>query len=80
MKKDLDYYLALKYPVILIPEDDGSWFIQYPDLKGCMTCGATIEEAIDMGEDARASWTEAGLEHKDFIPEPMSHKMFDLYK
>ena len=68
--KDLQYYMELKYPFTLEQDDDGSYFIQYPDLPGCMTCGATIEEAIEMGNDARRSWIASALQDGAFIPEP----------
>ena len=68
--KDLNYYLELKYPFTLEQDDDKSYFIQFPDLPGCMSCGATIEEAILMGEDARKCWIKSALEDGDFIPEP----------
>lgn len=74
MKKNLVYYMNLKYPFELVPEDDGSYFIRYPDLPGCFSCGDTIEEAIKMGEDARAGWIEVALQHGDEIPEPNSDK------
>lgn len=68
--KDLQYYMTLKYPYILERDDDGSYCIEYPDLPGCMTCGATIEEAIKMGEDAEGSWISSALQDGSHIPEP----------
>ena len=68
--KDLQYYLKLKYPFILEQDEDGSFFIEYSDLPGCMTCGATVEEALKMGEDAKKCWIESALQSGDFIPEP----------
>ena len=68
--KDLEYYMRLQYPFTLEQDEDGSYFIQFPDLPGCMTCGATIEEAISMGEDARKCWIDAALQDDDLIPEP----------
>jgi predicted RNase H-like HicB family nuclease len=66
----LEYYLNLKYPFVLEQDDDGSYFIEYTDLPGCMSCGATIEEALLMGEDARKCWIESAIRDGDFIPEP----------
>ena len=74
--KDLQYYMELKYPFTLEQDEDGSYFIQFPDLPGCMTCGATIEEAIEMGADARKCWIESALKDNAFIPEP---KVVDDY-
>jgi len=69
-EKDLTYYLALKYPINIVQDDDGSYFIEYPDLPGCMTCGQTLEEAINMGDDAKKCWLESALSNESFIPEP----------
>ena len=68
--KDLKYYMGLKYPFVLEKDEDESYFIQFPDLPGCMTCGETIEEVIAMGEDAKKCWFESALLDGDFIPEP----------
>jgi len=70
--KDLQYYMNLQYPFVLEQDDDGSYFIEYPDLPGCMTCGANIEQIINMGTDAKKCWIESALKDGDFIPEPKS--------
>ncbi|MCL2391597.1 MAG: type II toxin-antitoxin system HicB family antitoxin [Oscillospiraceae bacterium] len=57
-------------------DDDESFLICYPDLPGCMSCGQTIEEAIQMGEDARKCWIDSALQDGDYIPEP---KMIEDY-
>ena len=48
--KNIEYYMSLHYPVTIVKEDDGSYFIEYPDLEGCFSCGETIEDALQMGE------------------------------
>ena len=68
--KDLQYYMKLKYPFLIEQDEDGSYFIEFPDLPGCMTCGASIEEAINTGEDAKKSWIASALNDNDIIPEP----------
>jgi len=68
--KDLNYYMNLKYPFILEQDEDESYFIQYPDLPGCMTCGASIEETLKMGRDAIKCWIESAINDGVFIPEP----------
>jgi len=72
MEKNLEYYMNLKYPITIETEEDGTFFISYPDLLGCFSCGDTIEEAIKMGEDARCAWMKKAIEKKAFIPEPRS--------
>lgn len=68
--KDLQYYMTLKYPFTLEQDEDGSYLIQFPDLPGCMTCGDTIEKALEIGNDAKKCWIESALQDGDFIPEP----------
>ena len=70
MTKTIDYYMSLGYSVNIQKEEDGSYFVEYPDLPGCLSCGATSEEALQMGEDARRAWTLSALEDGGFIPEP----------
>lgn len=42
------------YPAIFTPEEDGTYSIDFPDLEGCYTCGDSIEEGLEMAEDALA--------------------------
>ena len=67
--KNLDYYLALPYSILLVPDEDG-WYAEVPELPGCMTCGETKEQALELIEDAKRSWLQVSLEHGDPIPEP----------
>lgn len=69
--KDLDYYLALAYPYQVVP-DDGSFFVTYPDLPGCMT---QVEDAADipaMAQEIKELWLETSLESGMDVPEPVS--------
>lgn len=76
MTKDLAYYLNLNYPFEIQKAEDGTWFISYPDLKGCMSCGNTIEEAVAMGEDAKKCWIESAFEDNEDIPEPRNLEVY----
>jgi antitoxin HicB len=69
-QKTLDYYLSLPYPILLIPDEDGFWFAKIPLLKGCMTQGASREEALAMLDEAKIGWLELALERRQPIPEP----------
>lgn len=51
--KDLAYYMALPYPLELIPDEDGYWFARIPLLEGCMTNGESREDALKMLDDAK---------------------------
>lgn len=68
--KSLDYYLALSYPIVLIPDEDGYWFAEIPLLEGCMTNGHSREDALEMIDDAKRGWLMTALELGISIPEP----------
>ncbi len=68
--KDLNYYLELKYPLSVIQEDSTSYFVEYPDLKGCFSTGDSLEEAAQQALDAKKAWLETALEEGIIIPEP----------
>lgn len=58
------------YPAIFTPEENGAFSVNFPDLEGCYTCGDTLEDALEMAEDALAL-TLYGYEiDKRSIPAP----------
>lgn len=75
MRKDLEHYLALPYPVELIREDGGV-FAFHPDLDGCAAQGATVEEALANLDEARRLWIEARIEDGLPIEEPLQSEQF----
>ena len=50
--------------------DEGGFVISYPELSGCITCGETIEEALEMAKDAKREWIRAAIEENYEIPLP----------
>nr|WP_315024807.1 type II toxin-antitoxin system HicB family antitoxin [uncultured Aminipila sp.] len=68
--KELEYYMSLNYPVVILQEGDGSFFMEYTDLPGCMTCGTNMEQLLAMGKDAKEQWFKSALEKNMNIPEP----------
>jgi antitoxin HicB len=67
--QNLGYYLGLPYSILLVPDEDG-WYAEIPELPGCMTCGETKEDALQLIEDAKISWLKVSLANGDSIPEP----------
>lgn len=51
-------------------EEDDAYVVSVPDLPGCMTHGATYEEAARNGEEAIASWVGAARDAGDVLPVP----------
>lgn len=64
--------MAGYYYAIFDKEEDG-FLVTFPDLKGCNTFGETMENAIEMAEDALAGWLESA--QPQFIKEPSSYEV-----
>ncbi|MDI6780704.1 MAG: type II toxin-antitoxin system HicB family antitoxin [bacterium] len=76
MKKDINYYMNLKYSIkiVPIPEEDGyGYCAEIPELCGCLGDGETIEEALKNLEDVKWTTIELLLEKKKPVPEPIIH-------
>ena len=68
-----DEMTRLEYPFAMSPlseEEGGGYLIEFPDLPGCMSDGATPEEALHNGADAVRCWIEAMREAGRPIPAP----------
>lgn len=69
--------MKLVYPAIFKQEDIG-YSVVIPDLLGCCTQGDTLEEAIEMAEDAALGWLLTALEENEDIPKASKIKDIDL--
>ena len=58
------------YPALFHPEDDGIFFISFPDLDGCFTQGSSIAEGMNMAADALNLMLWHMEEERMPIPEP----------
>ena len=46
--KTLNEYLAMPYKMEIVEDSEESGFVvSYPDLPGCITCGETVEAAVE---------------------------------
>ena len=72
--RTLDEYLTLPYLIMLVQDvdDEGNtgWVAEIAELPGCISQGATAEEAVDRVRDAMAGWISVALEEGRDIPEP----------
>jgi len=65
--------LLEQYPFqirLLTEEEGGGYLIEFPDIPGCMSDGATPEEAIVSGRDALKCCLLTMREFGDPIPQP----------
>ncbi|MBT9776879.1 hypothetical protein GPL15_10220 [Clostridium sp. MCC353] len=69
--KTIDEYMKLPYKMEIIEDsDEGGYIVSYPELKGCITCADTLENAIANIKNAKQAWLEAAIETGCVIPEP----------
>lgn len=68
-QQPIEYYLSLKYPITLYPEDEG-YTVLIKDLPGCITQVDTIEEVISMITEAKEQWISVAYEYGQVIPLP----------
>ncbi len=71
--KTLNDFMKLSYRMEIMEDtDEGGFVVSYPDLPGCITCGETVEKAVENALDAKKAWLEAALEEGLQIYEPDS--------
>jgi predicted RNase H-like HicB family nuclease len=61
--------IVQNFEVILEPEEEGGYHVYCPRLKGCHSCGATKEEALEGIKEAIELWLESARELGIKIPE-----------
>ena len=75
--KTIDEYMKIPYRMEIIEDmEEGGYVASYPDLKGCITCGQTIEAAASALADAKRAWLEAALEDGYEIPVPETEESY----
>jgi antitoxin HicB len=57
------------YPAIFHQDEKGYW-VEFPDLPGCLTEGDTMEEAKEMAKEALSAMLESFDSRKMLIPIP----------
>ena len=66
-----------KYYGVFEKESDGI-SVSFPDLKGCLTCGDDLLEAVKMAEDALGGYLLLSEEDNEEIPTPSSPAQIEL--
>ena len=58
------------YIALIHKEPDSDFGVSFPDFPGCVTAGATLQEALAMAAEALAGHIETMVEAGDAVPEP----------
>jgi predicted RNase H-like HicB family nuclease len=67
----IDDYMKAPYRMEVVEDvEEGGFVVSFPELRGCITCGETIEKAIAAAKDAKRAWLEAAMEDGFRIPAP----------
>jgi len=56
------------YPAIFRQEEDSSYWVEFPDLEGCYTCGKNLEETMELAEEALGLYIVSLQERSIEIP------------
>lgn len=57
------------YPAV-ISDDEGKFFVEFPDLDDCFTEGDTLEEAVELAEDALSMMLAHFEDNDQPLPKP----------
>lgn len=64
------------YPAIF-HEEDGSFWVEFPDLEGCQSYGTTLEETMALAQEALGLYLATKIESKEEIPAPSDIKLLE---
>lgn len=62
----------LFYPALFHKEEDGSFWVSFPDIPECLTNGDDMQEAYEMAVDALGLCLSYKEDNKELIPVPSS--------
>jgi len=75
-KMNVKDYLKLKYPLRIIEDEGRGWFVEIPDLPGCMTVVEEFKDAYEAIEECKEAWIEFALEDGQDIPLPSTERKY----
>lgn len=75
--KTLSDYMKMSYRVEVIEDfEEGGFVASCPELPGCISSGATLEEAYHNLQDAKKVWLEVALQDNLPIPIPLADNQY----
>lgn len=60
--------MIVSYPAI-VHKEEGVYWLEFPDLSGCQTCGDTLNQTMEAAMEALAGYLLVLLEEKREIPQ-----------
>lgn len=68
----------MKYRVTIEQDEDGVFVAEVPSLPGCISQGATREEALKNVREAIEVYVESLEEHEDPVPPPITEEILEV--
>lgn len=68
----------MKFRVLLQQDEDGVMVAEVPALPGCISQGATRDEALSNIREAIAGYLDSLKAHGDPIPRPIDEEVVDV--
>lgn len=68
----------MKFRVIIDQDEDGIFVAEVPSLPGCVTQGATREEAVANAQEAIAAYVESLNERDEPIPPSIHEELVEV--
>jgi len=68
----------VKFRVLIDQDEDGVFVAQVPSLPGCVSQGATREEAVSNAQEAIEAYLESLQERDEPIPPSISEELVDV--
>lgn len=68
----------MKFRVLIDQDEDGAFVAQVPSLPGCVTQGATRQEAVANAQEAIAAYLESLNERDEPIPPSINEELVEV--
>lgn len=68
----------MKFRVLIAQDEDGVFVARVPSLPGCVTQGATRQEAVSNAQEAIAAYLESLNEHGEPIPPSIDEELVEV--
>ena len=69
---------AMKFRVLIEPDEDGVFVAECPALPGCISQGRTRAEALDNIKDAIAGYLASLKKHNEPVPRPIVEEVVEV--
>ena len=75
---EVAYSLPMKFRIIVQPDEDGVFVAECPTLPGCISQGATRQEALTNIQDAIGGYLASLKKHGEPVPLPITEEVVEV--